>query len=506
LGSALILAAVATAPVIEAVLIARLSAGRWLGSFVSFFSDEIDYWHETATFLASGFAGGHYGWNEQAAGAGWSHFGPHGPVVELVYGLPGALFGWSNAAPLLVNLVLFAGATAIALWLAGPLTHRVALGVGIVLCTFWPLMLYLPSAMEEPVNQAVAIVLAGGFARVLRAGGASRRLWGSLLALIVAASLLRVAWSLLLLAWVALYVRGFDRRRQILLFAAAVAGIVLLFAFYAWTAAPYPLGIDYQIQHAHGLGGKLSMLWSNTKLNFQLFLHLRARDSTTLETVLRFEVVAVLLAVGGWLLARWRRPRLGDAGQRDLMLVTLVVLAPMVIATIVAWQVGAYADFRALAPYLLLVLVLGVLVGGRLVRYGIGALVLVNLAFVGSYVSIARQWDRLHFRPDTAVIARSRQVFDAAIRTPPGASDWCRTMLWGIDYVPPALLAVPRQVGVELSFTPATLHPPLRSGYVMLPPGNGALAARDGLRTLARLPPYGQLYSNPSAGCPQGRP
>ena len=183
---------------------------------------------------------------------------------------------------------------------------------------------------------------------------------------------------------------------------------------------------------------------------------------------------------------------------------TLVVLAPMVVATIVAWQVGAYADFRLLAPSLLFVLVLGMLVGGRRVAYGIGVLVLVNLAFVGSYASIARQWDRLHFDPDTAQIASSRRVFDAAIRPAPRANDWCRTMLWGIGYVPPALLAVPREVGVELSFTPTTLRAPLRSGYVVLAPGNGALAARDGLRALASLPPFGELYADPAAGCSQG--
>jgi hypothetical protein len=494
LAPVLLLAAVAAAPVAEAVLVARLSAGRWLGGFVSFFSDEIDYWRETATFLTSGFAGGHYGWNEQPASAGWSHFGPHGPVIQLIYGLPGKLFGWSFAAPLYVNLAIFLIAFAIALALARPPAARVTLGVGAVVCTFWPLMLYLPTAMEEPINQAIAVVIAAGFARVLITGS-SRRLSGSLLALIVAASLLRVSWSFLLLAWVAAVMRGADRRRQLWAVAGAVAGILILFAFYAWTAAPYPIGITYQIQHAHGLGGKLQMLWQNTKLNFQTFLHLRAGDSTTLETLLRFEIVAVLLAAGAWLI---RGPRGRD---RDLARLALVIVLPTVLATLAAWQVGAFADFRALAPYLLLVMVLAVLAGGRRVRYGVAALAAVNLAFVVPYAHLAQQWDRLHLRPDRTAIASAGRVFDAAIHVSPSASAWCRTMLWGIDYVPPALLSAPRQLGVMLSFTPAALRRPLRSGYVVLLPADAALAARDRLRPLASLPPYGRLYSNPAAGC-----
>jgi hypothetical protein len=376
---------------------------------------------------------------------------------------------------------------------------RVALGVAAVLCTFWPLVLYLPSAMEEPLNDAVAIVIAAGFARILRHGG-SRRLWASLLALILAASLLRVTWAFLLLPWLALLMRDADRRRR----AAAAAGMLTLIGFYAWTAAPYPLGIDYQIQHAHGLGGKLHLLWLNTKLNFQTFLHFRAGDSTTLEALQRFELLAaiiVLVGAGGWLLARRREGRAVPTTDRDFVLVALLILVPMVVATIVAWQVSAFADFRALAPCFLLVLVLGMLVGGRAVRVGIGALVLVNVAFVAFYAHLAGSWDRLHFRPDTSAIASAGRVFEAAIHTGTGDGAWCRTMLWGIDYVPPALLAVPRQLGVVLSFAPETLRAPLRSGYVALPRGTEAIAARDHLRAIAALPPYGQLYSNPAAHC-----
>lgn len=507
MASALLLGAVAAAPVVVAALLARIGTGKWLGRFVPFFSDEIDYWRETATFLTSGFGGGHYGWNEHPASAGWTHFGPHGPVVELIYGLPGKLFGWSFAAPLYVNLAVFLIAGVLALVIAGRPGARVGVGVAAVLCTFWPLMLYLPSAMEEPLNQAIAILAAGAFARLVTRGG-SRRLFGWLLALIIAASLLRVTWSFLLLPWVVLLTRGAPRRSRLLALAAALAGILVLFGFYSWTAAQYPFGIDYQVQHAHGLGTKLRLLWENTKLNIQLFLHLRSGDSTTLETLQRFELVAAIVALlgaGGWLLDRTRREKVA-ATDRDFVLVALLILIPMVAATVVAWQVGLFADFRALAPCFVLVLVLGMLVGGRRVRYSIAALVLVNVAFVVTYANLARDWNRLHLQPDTHAISSARGVFDVAINPAPGAGPWCRTLLWGINYVPPALLALRPEVAVMLSFAPGSLHAPLRSGYVALPAGSETLAARDGLRALAALPPYGQLYSNPAARCQRPSP
>jgi hypothetical protein len=499
---ALLLAAVAAAPVLEIAIVARLNTGRWLTGFVSFFSDEVDYWRETATFLASGLGGGHYGWNEAGASATWSHFGPHGPVVELVYGLPGKVFGWSYSTPLYVNLAVFLIALALALALARP-EIGAALLIGAVLCTFWPLLLYLPSSLEEPVNQAFAVLLAVLWARVIT-GTADRRWWAALFGMIVAASLLRVTWALMLIPAALLLMRGRERRTQARMAGGAVVLLVLLFGFYVWTAAPYPLGIDYQIQHAAGLGGKLSRLWHNVETNFQTFLHLRAGDSTTLETLQRFEIVALLIGLAATLVWR-RRTRPADdpaaAVDREFALVSGLMLVVLVAATIAVWQVSAYADFRSLAPYVVVILVLGALVGSRPIRIGIALLVVVNLAFVVSYVNLTKQWNAVHFSLGRASVDRAARVFAASIRPGPGSGVWCHTLLWASDYAPPVLLGLPRPMGVMLTSSADRLHPPLRSGWVMLRSGEGSARLRARLRPVGTLAPYGALYANRDVPC-----
>ena len=56
-------------------------------------NDEIYYWHQIATFKRAGFNGGYYTYQEVPA-PNLSHFGTHGPMFPMIYGVLGYLVGW----------------------------------------------------------------------------------------------------------------------------------------------------------------------------------------------------------------------------------------------------------------------------------------------------------------------------------------------------------------------------------------------------------------------------
>ena len=59
----------------------------------TFWNDQASYWHETATFIKSGFYGGYYAIDEHTAPNPFFRFGAHGPSYAVIYGSLGRLFG-----------------------------------------------------------------------------------------------------------------------------------------------------------------------------------------------------------------------------------------------------------------------------------------------------------------------------------------------------------------------------------------------------------------------------
>ena len=70
-------------------------------------NDEVAYWNQIATFAAKSFGGGYITVDERPSRISWSHFGPHGPVFALLYGLPAKLFGWGYTSGPVFGTVAF---------------------------------------------------------------------------------------------------------------------------------------------------------------------------------------------------------------------------------------------------------------------------------------------------------------------------------------------------------------------------------------------------------------
>src|SRR4030042_3866699 len=96
-------------PPLVVYLLIRFNMKKNLQDFVpAFWVDQVDYWHEVATFIKAGFNGGFYGQGEIPATIHFFHFGPHGPIYPVIYGLIGRIFGWEFYSGILFNMAILA--------------------------------------------------------------------------------------------------------------------------------------------------------------------------------------------------------------------------------------------------------------------------------------------------------------------------------------------------------------------------------------------------------------
>src|SRR5262249_54396437 len=135
----------------------------YMPSYRATYNDSMLYWREAYTFSQVGFNGGFYTTNELPARLGFIHFYVYGPVYPIVYGTIGRLFGWYYATPVIINLALIGLAIAAFTIITRP-DRRQLLLAGALFATFWPILLFLLSNMQESYQQALAILLGGGFA------------------------------------------------------------------------------------------------------------------------------------------------------------------------------------------------------------------------------------------------------------------------------------------------------------------------------------------------------
>lgn len=180
---------VAGLPILVGELLLRTLGGSY-AKLSPFWSDEIGYWLQGRAWHAAQFDAGHFTINEIAAPFAWSHYGPHGIFVAMIYGL---VDGTQLQSVVLVNLCVFTLCCVLSAG-AASWSWRTALLTMLLLTIFPYVLLMMPSSMQEMLHVGIAVVLATGFYRLM--AGHPVRIW--LVLLIIAAMLLRPTWGLLL--------------------------------------------------------------------------------------------------------------------------------------------------------------------------------------------------------------------------------------------------------------------------------------------------------------------
>jgi hypothetical protein len=189
------------------------------------------------------------------------------------------------------------------------------------------------------------------------------------------------------------------------------------------------------------------------------------------------------------------------AGPRRELAFNAYNLGSVLLATLLTYVFGLWADYRVLSAHLLLTTLLLATSRAAVARRLAAFVLLAHLGSVGPFIQAFKGLGE-SYRYDAARIeafgaaARGALLFDA--RQDP----WCNTLLSvNAPYFHPEMVDLPAGLGVTMLLWVSPTHE-VRSRYVLLDPDNPRGLSAN-LRPLARTP-VGQLYRNLDARCPGG--
>jgi hypothetical protein len=472
------LLAIVPTSIVLALVLALFDAGP--RRFLPFWTDEVVYWNEAAVFGDTGFGGGYTVIQEEPARAAFTHFGPHGPVFPAFHGAIAAVWGWRAYSAFLVNLALVS--LAALAWIHGARGGTSAPAV-LVLASFWPLLLYLPTNMQEPTHFAFAFLFALAIDRDARGAAGTRRLaWTA--ALLAVAALVRPSWALLVLPLFWQTARRSGVRAVVLLLLAAAAATAVAWTAFDVLAAPSPhntraLTRAWLDTPADALAQQLA----TTTRNLRQYI---ALDEEGPQIVFRYFLALFVALLGIRCVAR---P--ADAARALAVETALLAVVPVLVLVVLVGEVESWRDYRVLAPHLLVALL--VLVPHRGWERWLWAVTLAALP-VHYYGFIDFHRDR--FTTDPAPIAAMHDATATTMPFVPGADPWANTITVHAEQLQFPLLGLPRGIGISYVFDWANLPDPVRSRYLLLrPEDEPALSPRVRLVPLSATP-LGTLYRN----------
>ena len=478
---------VAGLPVLVLVLV-RVFYGVPISAYRPVINDEVAYWHQALTFSTAGFQGGYYTSGEVTNPSGLTPFGAHGPGFAVLYGLFGRIFGWHRHTVVILNLIAFSAAGWVWVSLSRLNVARLLLS-GLTLVTFWHVVFWAPTGMQESLHHAGAIVLAACFASAL---GPAHRRWITVVGWTVLGvlSFIRPSWILLLPLWA--FVTARHAQRPVLIATVAgslVYGAAILFA-YGSTTAPYETGFFFLRAATLSLG--LEALAENVMSNVS---RLASPDQFhPIELLERYQYVALLVSTAALAVVatRARRPA-------PHLTVAAVSLTMAFVAMLLLYQFTNYAEHRVLSAFLLFGVLLCIAAPGRIGPLLVAGIILSNMVSARtSLIEFEDIW-RDRFTWDRRGVFELERALAGTVVYRPGASRWCNTLL--TSQYPPHLIAVPAGIGISVVRKPELMTLPPRSHYMLLDElVRAAFTGPLNLDPIATLP-YGTLYVNRDSGC-----
>lgn len=473
-------------------------------------SDEMMYWHQAGTFAEAGFNGGYYTAGELLPRIG--RFYSWGAAAPIFYGTFASVFSWPLWAMTAINLALLMMATAAFIWLAR-LSLEGLLWLGTILATFHPFLIYSPTQYIEVLNLALALLLAGLFARLIRqyreGVPASRRLTLITAALIFFAAMIRFPWTMLYLPLLLLVRRPTTLRGWMANIMLSIPLMIAPVLLYTVTSAPYPETIISRILSNPTPQRAWRILSGNFNRNVRLFtdgdpLEIQIRVGAAMAAgVLTLVVVAYLLwRARGKQLSLRLKPAMTEAG------LAWYVMAGLVLFIVVIYDIHGLRGYRMLSGTILFAATIAIAFRRRWM------LVPLLVYLIAAFPHALTFYDNFtNFQTSPEKHARYNEYLPQlaeALVYDPDAGPWCNTVLFDLFYLlgeTSVMVAVPH--GFGLSITEA-----VPEGRMPAEPQSAYIALRDGnyesyrgalnLEPLLRLP-EGMLYRNLDAACPAGQ-
>jgi hypothetical protein len=484
---------VAAPAIITSALVATLFHASLLDYF-PLVSDEIAYQRQIAAFVEAGFNGGYFTAFERPAPFTFSHFSVHGPAFPVIYGLVGRFVGWQLYSGPLFNLAVLAFATATFLAM-GRLSRAQILVTGAVIVTSWWVLLMASITMQESLNQAVMIVMAGFAARLMHpeTQHPGRLLVGAFVILAVASVLRPTNWVVA----VPLAIVGMWKQpplRVALATLGVALGVPFFWLLWRYVSAPIPgLAIEWAPATSTGaLGMVVEYFRAHIRSNTEIFELATFLGAPFYQHVMFESVVVTLLCI----------PLAISAARQRAAALTADVFNLFTLALALTAFLGFYFDSeasisRVTAPFLLLVLLVYVATDVR--RWIVAGVIVTNLLVAPSFLAVYRVWRTDLFMNDQSRYHEFRDQLTPWLTFDPRRSAWCNTLL--TTTYAREIVAVPAGIGLSVGRPASALTPPIKSGYVLLSMDSihdfGEKAQLQHLATTV----LGELYSNRDAAC-----
>jgi len=486
------------APAVATCALLATMFGATLLDYFPLVSDEIAYQRQIAAFVQAGFNGGYFTAYEHPAPFTFTHFSLHGPAFPVIYGVMGRIVGWELYSGPLFNLASLAIATAMLLMM-GRLSRGQIAAAGTVILSSWWVLLMASITMQESLNQAVMIVMAGFAARLMHPDTRRHgRLLLTALVVLAGASVLRPTnW----IVAVPLVLVAMPRHRPLSVALAtlgAACGIPAFWLIWRYLSAPIPgLAIDWAPATGSGAIERIATYF---------FAHLRDNIHDVFDVTefleapfyqhVMFESAAVVLGCALLIGGAWRKLAAVPLSFK-VDLFNLLVLGLSLVAFLGFYFDSEASISRVTAPFLLLSLL--VLVATRVRPWLVAGVLVANVLVAPSFLAVYREWRVDLFGYDRVRYEQFRTQVTPVLAFDPRRTPWCNTLLT-MTYAR-EIVAVPPGVGLSVGRPPERLTPPLKSGYILLPPDSvqefGDKAQLQHLATTV----LGELYANRDARC-----
>lgn len=448
-------------PLIITIALTKILFQSDLAHYGLLWNDEIQYWLEINGFQLIGTNTGYFSVEELISSAEFSHFGTHGPVYPMFMGMLAKIFGWSLISGPIYNLAFIMIGVSSFLLLARPNLKKV-IYLLIYMLVLFPVLSYIPSTMQESLNQAFAFAIGGVMVVVSSKKQPSRWLMILGFFLIFFASLIRVTWSLLFFPFFWGISSGGTYKQKFVPLAAAAGMVFLSFGLYSYWTSSFPDAFLYKalnVSPLNGLNVVIEVLKNirNNLVNFFSF----AEPANILEIFQRYLILFTLF-ISALLVFK----------KKYQFIVPLFILGLETIITIVAYDVLAFRDFRTLSPFLIISVLFMIEYSNiRIVRIPLWIILAVSLAFYPAFLKsyqtelhLDHYVDTRYFPPDNEL----SRMFDH-LPFDENEDPWCNSMLT-TDIFSREMLALAPGIGVNLLRDPERMTLPVKSHYLFIHP------------------------------------
>jgi len=431
-------------------------------------NDQNEYWHQIATFNAVGFNGGYYTHLEQTAPIPQSKFGVHGPFYIVLVGLLSRVTGWNYATPIFYNMVFLALGFVIFASLC-KLNHTQILLAGLSLSAFAPVLLYLPTALQESFHQVVGIIFAAIFAIALF-HQEELDFWKKAVMVLftLLVSIIRPSWGFLFFPLFALLLKKDIKSQAFAFFISFFLFFGVIFfdrLFITPGNNTFSKAMDLLVVNFRS---GMKFLLTTILDNLQIYVS----TASIPQMVFRLEYILILLLALVWIIYLLRKKKrsmtqiLEDVDLRLGILIFLIILPILLLSFSMYFMKN---DMRFIAPYFILIIFLLV----SHTKYNLVLVfVVINLLILPLSISLTNGFINSNFRYSEEEIMATRQVIDQHIRFDPGrTNDWCNTILMSVTLYDERISQVPPGIGISYVMDNTGVEKftfPVKSRYVWL--------------------------------------